>query len=202
MRFPTLILASLLSAGCAAAILSAPLSPHDIAASMVMVTSQDVAADKQMTCSGFVVDAKRGWALTAEHCIIPDGSAGFRIAADGNPSELVAKSKWLAVVSVPVDVKPAVRLSGRKPPIGEQVIGVGWAWGKMFLTLPRLSAGYNDTDLMLNGAFISGMSGGPVVDSSGAVVALIQGGNEAVAYTSGIEEILEFLEIVRALSLE
>lgn len=203
MRFPALILASLLSAGCAAATaLSVPTNPAAILSSMVRVTSEHTAADKMMTCSAFVVDEDRGWVLTAEHCILANGDRGFKIGVDGSPSELIAKSKWLAVVTIPPNSKPAVRLSHRRPPVGEQVVGVGWAWGKMFLTLPRLSAGYNDTDLMLNGAFIPGMSGGPVVDGSGAVIALIQGGNEAVAYTSGIEEIEEFLAVARALSLE
>jgi S1-C subfamily serine protease len=159
--------------------------------SMVRIASRFPTDDKEMRCSGFVVDAARGLGLTVEHCIV---HGQMRFTVDGVDSTIIKTSDWLVLFKVPVMQKPPLNIAKAQPRVGEPAWGFGWAFGKVFLQLERLVAGYDGTDLVLDGAFIEGMSGGPVVNAQGEVVGMIQGGVPGGAWLSGIEEIREFLK--------
>lgn len=159
--------------------------------SMIQTSSIYPGGEKQMRCSGFVVDAVRGFAVTAEHCVV-DGQIAFLV--DDLPSEVVRTSEWLALVRVPTMTKPPLEIAKKRPDLSAPTWGFGWAFGQKFLALERAVAGYDGTDLVVGGAFIEGMSGGPVVNDQGQVVGVIQGGVPAAAWLSGPDEIREFLK--------
>lgn len=168
-----------------------PAQPiHHVPLSMIRLASIYPGGEKQMRCSGFVVDASRGLAITAEHCIVDNQIA---LLVDDLPSEVVRTSEWLALVKVPSMVKPPLKIAKKRPDLSVPTWGLGWAFGLKFLVLERAVAGYDGTDLVVGGAFIEGMSGGPVVNDRGEVVGVIQGGVPAAAWLSGPDEIREFL---------
>lgn len=161
-----------------------------------LVILQDLRpADKgSMRCTGFVLDRPfKGAILTAEHCI----KGEVFLVIDGVEGEVVRKSEWLALVrakGVLPRSKPPLRLATSRTPIATPTWGTGWAFGQILLSIPRLSIGYHETDLIVDGPYVGGMSGGPVVDEEGVVVGVIQAGNEALGLISGIDEIQEFLK--------
>ena len=159
--------------------------------SMIQLASVYPGGEKRMLCSGFVVDASRGLALTAEHCIVNEQIALF---VDDQPSEVIKTSEWLALVKVPALTKPPLEIAPRLPDITAPTWGFGWAFGEKFLVLERPVAAHDGTDLVVGGAFIEGMSGGPVVNEQGQVVGLIQGGVPAASWLSGANEIRDFLK--------
>jgi hypothetical protein len=116
------------------------------------------------------------------------------ILVDGEPTEIVKRSEWLVLLKVPALLKPPIPLRSERLEVGDPTFGFGWAWGKLFLSLNRTVAGYDQGDLVVNGPFIEGMSGGPVTDIQGNVVGVIQGGVPAASFMSGIEEIRDFLK--------
>ena len=171
---------------------SSGTSLDSIPRSMIQTASIYPGEEKMMRCSGFVVDASRGFALTAEHCIV-DGQV--RLLVDEEPSEVVRTSKWLALVKVKPLTKPPLMIAKKRSSLREPTWGFGWAFGQVYLQFQRHVAGYDDTDLVVDGAFIEGMSGGPVVNERGEVVGLVQGGVPGGAWLSGIEEIRDFLNM-------
>ncbi len=168
---------------------SPPLS--SVTRSMVQTVSVFPGGEKSMRCTGFVVDAAKGLALTAEHCVVKDAEA---FLVDGEPSEVVKKSQWLTLFKVKPMGKPPLNIAKERSKIGDLTWGFGWAFGDVFLQLQRMVAGYDKTDLVLDNAYIQGMSGGPVVNEKLEVVGLIQGGVPGGAWTSGIDEIRAFLK--------
>lgn len=191
MKIPSLLLVAFLgtTALLPASLLNNPL--QDVPRSMLQTQSLYPGGEKQMTCTAFVVDASKGLALTAEHCVV-DGQ--ILLMADGEQSEVVKKSEWLALIKVKPMSRPPLDIAASAPKLHDLTWGFGWAFGKVFLVLERAVAGIDGTDLVVGGAYIEGMSGGPVLNAKGQVVGVIQGGVPAAAWMSGVVEIREFLK--------
>lgn len=192
MKTPSLLLVAFLGTTAlfpASLLNNNPLK--NVPLSMLQTQSVYPGNEKQMTCTAFVVDGTRGLALTAEHCVV-DGQV--LLLADGEVSEVVKKSEWLALVKVKPLSRPPLDIAQAAPPLYEATFGFGWAFGKVFLVLERPVAGTDGTDIVVGGAYIEGMSGGPVVNAKGQVVGVIQGGVPAAAWASGVKEIREFLK--------
>jgi hypothetical protein len=147
-------------------------------------------------CSGFVVAEHR--VLTAAHCI------GNEMQGDGTATTVLKVDMGLvdlALLGSQTGKAPlALRDSAPRP--GDAVVGVGYAWG---WTRPMARHGvvvfadYSpDVDqwaagLFVDGGFIGGMSGGPILDADGFVVGIVQQSNEGTGYGVGALLIRAFL---------
>lgn len=146
-------------------------------------------------CSGFVW--RNGLVLTAGHCV-----KGL-IKADGLNAEILRVDHVmdLALLRVPTAQKPSLPVAERQVDRFEDLTGIGYAWG---LTRPsvlaeRLFLVHVAPDegmvpgLLVQGGYIGGMSGGPVVDARGEVVGLVQRSNGSIGYGVGALTIRAFL---------
>lgn len=133
-------------------------------------------------CTGFVIDTARKYVLTAAHC------DGKELYADRVSASVVSKDthKDLLVLKV-AELDPgrtALKLAETNPAVMEQVVSVGYGYAleRMFYRSARIT----DTAVMIpeqgiggpfigtDAPFIGGQSGGPIVNVSGAVVAIVQ----------------------------
>lgn len=137
-------------------------------------------------CSGFVIDEKRHYVLTAGHCddekILVDGTQTIKMFRD--------ERKDLMVLRAGAIDKPALKLSKTALDVGDEVASFGFGFAlemPMFrihhvsilgLEIPDL--GSSGPFVMFDTAFIAGQSGGPVVNQQGEVVAIVQRGGEGV----------------------
>lgn len=153
-------------------------------------------------CSGFVIDVKREYVLTAQHCV-----ESFPIYVDGKEAQLV-----VADVSLDLALLKAL-VSGKTPAAfgtdiatSDEVLVVGYAHGwRVPLTLPSVIVQLNATIphfrphfTMLLGlnrqpASFQGMSGGPVLNRQGKVIGITQIGKDAYAGMRPAAIIIQFL---------
>lgn len=142
-------------------------------------------------CAGFVVNAPRGEAITARHCV-PDDEDTLLIV-DGESSTIIKENQAFALVKVKEMSKPALDLRKDKPSLGEKVITFGYGYG-LYTIFQRTVAAYYNGDLLLDGPLAHGMSGGPAVDEQGRVVGINQMSDGVTASICGVGEIREFLK--------
>ncbi len=147
--------------------------------------------NKSGSCTGFVIDNERDYVLTAAHC---DGEELF---ADQTPTKVVSKDiKTDLMVLYVKDVdRPALKLAAKDPSIGDETASVGYGYGlerPMFRVahiadneaqMPDFSGHY----IMIDASFVPGQSGGPVVNSQGELVAIVQLGTDRMGLGRGAE---------------
>lgn len=143
-------------------------------------------------CTGFIVDAARGWALTAKHCVPTDPKA--EILVNGEASAVIKTSDTLAIVRTNIMTTPPLEIRQKDLQLGEAVKSFGFGRGKMVVFGRGVAAILDGKDIALDGPLLEGMSGGPVVDADGKVVGI----NQAVYFgqvgiACGQEEIRDFL---------
>ena len=143
------------------------------------------------TCTGFVVSAVLGDVLTAAHCLPKDPNNILYI--NGEVAKTIRTSESLALVRITPFNMPALTVRREDPRLGEEAISFGYAW-RQFTVFNRNVAALLGSDIGLDGPLAPGMSGGPIVDLSGKVIAINQATNEVVGLACGAEEIREFLE--------
>lgn len=148
----------------------------------------EFAVDGEQThvCTGFVVDAARGQALTARHCV------GNELTVDGQVSEVIKADETLALVKVPAMRKPPLEIRKKSISLGERVWSLGFGYGKMKV-FSRAISGWVIKDVILDGPLAPGMSGGPIVDKDGKVVGVNQASNQVLGIGCGYLEIRAFL---------
>jgi S1-C subfamily serine protease len=149
-------------------------------------------------CSGFVINEAEDYVLTAKHCGPEDVDSS--VVVDNIPGTIVATDvhKDLLVVHVPGIDKPALRFAQAKPTYGEELgsFGYGGGYERPMLRLAHISqpralvpeAGPGEW-IMLDGAFVGGQSGGPVVNAQGEVLLIVQMSNAVMALGRSSETI-------------
>lgn len=148
------------------------------------------------TCTGFVVTPTV--VLTAAHCV------GTTMYGDGVATDVIKKDDYFDLAALKLDLgKRPLILRDAPTQEGELVTGIGYAlsWSipigidvKVLLPnyalFPQYSAG-----VVTSGVFMPGMSGGPVIDRNGEVVAIIQRGmrGQPIGHGAGVLIIRAFL---------
>src|SRR3990167_8978318 len=151
-------------------------------------------------CSGWVSDNRptRDFVFTAEHCVNSDWVKDGEIFIDNLPASVIWSDTNMdvAVLQVGGIDRPELR-PGKHPRVGQEMGSYGFAYG---FKSPLFRAGhvsavdYHIPDLpgdwvITDQTFIGGMSGGPVVNGDGKVIAMVQRGNTYIGLGHSIKEI-------------
>lgn len=148
------------------------------------------------TCTAFAIADRRF--LTADHCVM--GSQDFEL--DGNKVTVTKEDPWLDLAILVADIKkPALEVSTSPVYLGDELISIGYAYGMARPTVlwhrvthysfsPWLNA---QPGIVVTPEFIEGMSGGPVIDTEGKVVMVVQQSNEPLGYGVGAADIVKFI---------
>lgn len=142
-------------------------------------------------CTGFIVDAAKGWAVTAKHCL-PDNKETQFFINDGIPAEVVKTSDTLAMIKIPVMMGPPMELA-KDSELTQDLTLIGYGYGG-WKVLIRHIASYDDDDIYVDAPIVPGMSGGPMLDDDGHVVALIQATAPAIGLGCGYKELKKFIK--------
>lgn len=144
--------------------------------------------DKEMGfCTGFVIDAARGHAITSGHCVA-DG-----MLTDSEPSTVLKKDSEFALITVKPMTKPPLTLREKNAPLGEPVASFGYGYN-VWTVLFRHLAGYDSDMMAVDGPLIGGMSGGPIVDMQARVVGVNQATLKDLGLASTVERLRDFLK--------
>lgn len=142
---------------------------------------------KLVGCSGFVIDKERKHILTAAHC-----QGEKETLVDGSPTVVVNKDESYDLLVLRVSEldgdKIALPLAKENARVGELVASIGYGMSleePMFRTNAVSIHDVNIESLtgrwvVFERPFVGGQSGGPVVNSKGEIVSIVQMSN---AYT-------------------
>lgn len=156
---------------------------------------------KQGSCTGFEINDAAvnkdkesvDYILTAAHC---DGDSLY---ADQATAKVVAKDtkKDLLVLEVPDLNRPALVIAQHNPKTGDEVASLGYGWG---LERPMFRTAHVSDDktyipedgiggplIVIDAQYVPGQSGGPVVNTAGEVVSIVQRGGQGVGLGVGAE---------------
>ncbi len=129
-------------------------------------------------CSSVLVGAN-GLYLTAEHCIATSEEAGetLKTPANGFPVKVLDRDSVadLAVFQA-LPLGTVVKVAKKEPKPGEQVLSLGYGNHAKILTgMPGWWIGEVDENVVVHsGVSLPGMSGGPVLNRHGELVALVE----------------------------
>ena len=154
------------------------------------------------TCTGFSINRQHGYFLTAYHCLNNGTVEGLEV--DGESAHLMWANIDLDAAALSARVsRPALRVNShieKGMPIG--VLGFGYALADTlfvsgFVAHPSIQFGPSQPGqwLIMDSAFIGGMSGAPVFDDRGRVIALVQRGNDSIGWGRPIADIYKATRI-------
>lgn len=190
-RILPFILVLAIAGSCGNSFFSRLTLPERVQRSIVNIAFQ-VDAETSYVCTGFVVSASHGLALTARHCVPPDDRP---FLVDEVVSQVVRVTDSLALVTIPKMQKPPLDIADHNPLPGEEVVSFGGKESPFILTRHVASISEDERDVALDGPLIEGMSGGPVVNKEGKVVGINQGvWRGVIGVTCGPLEIRAFLK--------
>ena len=183
------LVAALLSLLLFAPIARAQDKLDEVAKSVVMLTHKN-----EPFCSGFVINAESDYVLGALHCMTEAQNRGWKdVKGDGKDFRIIQTYPAQDLIMVQAESDRPALLPRTKPtPIGLEVTGIGYSSGLRRLTFAPtvvLGLGPLHSSLVIvrtrGPAFSGGMSGGPVVDSDGKVVTIVQFGELDVLRSDG-----------------
>lgn len=171
-----------------------------VSPSIVRVTSEREFNGEKGTyvCAGTVVHGLQHHVLTAEHCVSDNGKL-VPVDVDGVRATLLKVSADLVLLSVPDLDKPSIAFRKEHATMGEVTYAFGFGYGRptvLMRPIIWLVTYHNNNDqeeLVVDGPFINGMSGGPVVDADGNMLGVVQKSNPALGFASGPDIIKAFL---------
>jgi len=169
------------------------------------VSLQIIGHDNDNFCSGIVIDDQRDYVLTAEHCVIYALRVGKRFTVNGKEGTVVMRDtpEDLAVVRVEDLNLPAIKPSKKDLRQGDFVMTLGYAYGATDPQVRISNLVYKGSGVQVGDGWcdsscygvaidhIGGMSGGPVVDSDGKLVGIVQFGDGKTGFGRTIKVILE-----------
>ena len=153
-------------------------------------------------CSGFVIDDKRDFVMTAAHCVEAQQVLTYGLVVDRKNAWVVWQDDEadLAVLHAPANNRPELKM-GKHPVPGQDVAAFGYGYGLKGLGMFR-SGEVSGTDIefpdepemvglwvLYNFSFVGGMSGGPVTDVYGRMVGIVQRGNNAIGLGRSVRDI-------------
>ena len=154
-------------------------------------------------CSGVVLDADRGYLLTAAHCV-PGKPEELSITVNGRHAEVARVNRLLdlAVLRFSPKAEQAMPLAPETPPIGSEcaVVGFGLGVEKLAVQFGRVSQALNDETktLWIDGVMLPGNSGGAVIDVQGRLIGMTSrtyySGPSSVGAAIPIEQITDFVQ--------
>lgn len=144
--------------------------------------------EKPTACTGFVINKKQGYVMTAHHCLNEGTTTRLTVAGATGPVWMVFEDEDMdiAVIGTLIN-KPALKPSRVYPQKGQEIGSLGFGYG---LSQSLFRAGYvsnvavvfneeiQGTWALFDGPFIGGMSGGPIFNHKGEVVGIVQMSNE------------------------
>jgi S1-C subfamily serine protease len=150
-------------------------------------------------CSGFTINTEKHYVLTAAHCG-HEKDLDKSLLVDSRPAKVVAVDvhRDFLVVEVPDLERPQLQMAERNPSMGEQLASYGFGYGYerpmlRFAYISQNKALVPDAGpgewLMVDAAFVGGMSGGPLVNARGEVVMIVQMASDRIGLGRGIEQI-------------
>lgn len=170
------------------------------------------------SCTAFSIHQQERYWLTANHCINEDGSMAFfkegipGIVTQGTfeVTKVIARSVELDLALLQSDVGFPALQPGSEPKRGNELASIGYAlsepepfiFGSIVASVKDArSYGSTRRIILRDNQDMGGMSGGPVVDVRGRVVAMVQQGLTVggritnVAYGTSIRDIRKFTGI-------
>lgn len=138
-------------------------------------------------CSGVVLDADRGFVLTAQHCVRRLPADAISIAVNGRHADVVRENRVLDLAILHFDAKKerAMALAAETPPVGAEIALVGHAYGAkpQYVQVGRVALQLDDEGrFVVDLTTIKGDSGCPIINDRGELVGLTSQINVAGGY--------------------
>lgn len=185
-------LATFLLLICLAVPLSVASAPKGWRAPNVLDSLAYVTTGDGGACTAFSVDDRRQAFLTAAHCEGPD------LLVDDSPAVTVFYNREydVMVLAAPAVRKPA--LHPAQAQTGDAIAAYGHAYGWPIAQVRRGTVALADVGipglpgrwLVTDFHLVGGMSGGPIVDTGGRVVAMTQRSNEYSGLGRPVQDVL------------
>lgn len=162
------------------------------------------------SCTAFSINQKHAYYLTAAHCLGEDialwkeqvpGLVAVQGRIDVKQVTLVNKQKDIAVLEGVIGLPSVVR---GKASIGQEVASIGYAYGEnrpfilaSIISQIREARAYDTTRIIIlrDNVDIGGMSGGPVINTRGQVIAMVQQVNRNLSWGTAIEDIYQLTKL-------
>lgn len=162
--------------------------------SVVFLEAVDGQGNPLGSCSGFVINTEKKHVLTAGHCdaekMLVNGLSSIRMFKDARKDLMVLRVNDLEDL-------PAIALAENNPKVGDEVMAIGYGFGleKPMVRISHISItgldieGLSGPFIMVDAGFMPGQSGGPVLNSEGKLVAIVQLGSQGLGIGVGAEVI-------------
>ena len=173
--------------------ISAPAFEWPSVAEKALQSVVSLESNGRLQCTAFSINESRRLFMTAAHCNGENLTLGGEIAW----SVYFNEAEDIMVLQSEGIVKPALK-PGKLPKVGQDIASIGFGYGfkePMFRTgrVSKVQAPFDDIGEFMETDFsiIGGMSGGPMIDQDGKVIAINQRGNMQISLGKNIRQILE-----------